>query len=50
MDSPAKQKPQGWGDSAEEAKNVNANVNKTVTVSGKNVKFSARTAKEALAV
>jgi hypothetical protein len=31
-----------------QAKNVNANVNKTVTVTGKNVKFSARTAKEAL--
>ena len=31
-----------------QAKLVNANANTTVTVSGKNVKFSARTAKEAL--
>jgi len=33
-----------------QAKLVNANANTTVTVSGKNVKFSARTAKESLAV
>jgi len=29
---------------------VNANANTTVTVSGKNIKFSARAAKESLAV
>jgi hypothetical protein len=50
VDSSAKQKPSDRGNPVVEAKNVNANVNKTVTVSGKNVKFSARSAKEALAV
>ena len=42
---------QDWGDPVEEAKLVNANANTSeVTVSGKGVKFSARTAKATLAV
>jgi len=46
MDSPAMQKPQDWGNSVVEAKKVNANANTgEVTVSGKGVKFSARTVK-----
>jgi hypothetical protein len=45
MDSPSTLKPLGSERSAEEAKKVNANANTgEVTVSGKNVKFSARTA------
>jgi hypothetical protein len=51
MDNTVMQKPYNWGNSVEEAKNVNAKTSTgEVTVSGKGVKFSARTAKATLAV